>query len=403
MSIFSNIHSSIALPLIFMNALLTGCGGSSNSSSSNHQHDHSEHDHDEHSAALLVSHTNQTSLFVVEDGEIESTLIESAGVGSSLVRSDDGQFVAHIANNSIGFAYSDGSSDPIPLNYTLTGQSVIATAGHFSILNAGTSHLLPLSDLQALMNQQTTPTLETFDSHIQSAPLMLIDEGEELTLQFNGSHAQVYQEDVATMNSTACPQVSSLAQANEFAVFHCDTGNFTVQLQESELADDNHSATINAVDGSVANHWVAYDEIAVGFTEGGTQSRATILMHDDASDALITKHISTPSNQPICAAEIEPEHLSIILLTDRGEIFISTDHGDQFSSLALDEPVDCAQVNISTAADTIAIYNHAIKKLYEVDAHETSFHIHARHTFSSHTLADMTLMQARETHHEHDH
>jgi len=383
--------------------LISACGSSDDTAAP-------ADNHEEHDLKLLVSQTNNDSLSLVHDGELEAQDGNVAGNGATILLSGNGEFAATVSAGMVNFVHGgeheedhagesaeEEHEEAEILSYSLSGSQVINTMGHFSVLNAGTTTLVAYEQLEA-----TTPAVETIDVVGQAFPALVLEEAEEVVLVFANNTATVYEADVATNDTQACTNPTSAAQNAEYAVFSCDEGNFAVALEEGV---EDH--TIEFTDLTIAAHyaWLAQGEVVVGLDQ--TDKTQIRVIEHNASEELEVGTITTTNNT--CALALESVDGDILVLNDGGQ-FQALDHeGVVLNTIVLDESNSptCADLVMASAAKTALVVDNAAQKSYAIDVDVEDggsvYHIHERHDLMVNDVQSMVIFHDKKDAQAHDH
>ncbi len=387
--------------LVMLAGLISACGSSDNSSSAT--------GHEEHGHKILVSQVNSDSLSLVHEGVLEAQDGNVAGNGAIILLSGNGEFAATVSAGMVNFVHGgeheeghteesaeEENEEAEILSYSLSGNQVINTLGHFSVLNAGITTLVAYEQLEA-----TTPAVETIDVVGQTFPALVLEEAEEVILVFANNTATVYEDDVATNDAQACTAPTSAAQNAEYAVFSCDEGNFAVALEEGAT---DHTIEFTDLDTIGSYAWAAQGEVVVGLNQAD-KKQIRVVEHN-ASEELEVGTITTTDNT--CALALDSVDGDILLLNDNNQFQALNHEGTVLNTITLDDEIiqaSCSDLVLATAAKTALVVNNAAPKLYVIDmeAGATAYHIHERQILTVSDVQSMVIFHEKDDAQAHDH
>ncbi len=380
--------------LVMLAGLISACGSSDDTAAP-------ADEHEEHGHKILVSQTNSDSLSLVHEGELEAQDGNVAGNGATILLSGNGEFAATVSAGIVNFVHGgeheeEEHEEAEILSYSLSGNQVINTMGHFSVLDAGTTTLVEYEQLEA-----TTPAVETIDVVGQTFPALVLEEAEEVILVFANNTVTVYEADVASNDTQPCTNPTSAAQNAEYAVFSCDEGNFAVALEEG-VEDHTIEFTDLSIAGSYA--WLAQGEVVVGLNQ--TDKKQIRVVEHNASEELEVGTITTTHNT--CALALESVDGDILLLNDNNQFQALNHEGTVLNTITLDDETiqaTCSDLVLATAAKTALVVNNAAPKLYVIDmeAGATAYHIHERQILTVSDVQSMVIFHDKEDVQAHDH
>ena len=382
--------------ILLSTLILAACG-----SDDDHSHGGDEHAHDD---ALFISQSDTTALSVLEEG-VPANLEAAAAVnGASLLLSSTGEQVAIITDGQVQFAAhheeEEGEEEaheeeehelPELSETTVTGSNpvVVNTNGHFSVLVAGATQLVPFDALTAAGNQAEALGLAIAGN--EAYPALLLEEGTEtIALGFSATHATIFEDGVASedLNHTfACASVYSVAQNSEFAVISCDESNFTVKLEEGETDHTIEITELGNVDSNV--EWAYGGGVFVGYSADNGEffvlEEAVV-----AEEEVLTLEATLNVPDNFCAWGIDSLEAEIFALHTTGTAEAYLDiltHEGGSTSIQLDEtPIaaTCDDLRMATASQAVSVLDNNGAVVYEIDKEEgaAQYHIHGRETLS---------------------
>jgi len=409
---------------------LAACGSSSSNKSSNNDDDDHDHEHDH--GALIVSKASSTSLyqFHADDSAFEELEEGEAGVMSaSFVRSDNGEVAAILGGSSIQFVLQHEHDEeeheeeeheeeeheeeeheeaPEVISFSLSGDQVLATNGHFSVLNAGSSTLVELDelaeDVPATESTSSLSVTETF-------PALVLDEHEDdlIVMVFDGTNAYIYEG--ANLEQTyACANPSSAAQGHHSAIVSCDAGTLLVTFEEHDghLDFDTHTVTLN---GAASDYmWQATEHVFAGYVSGSTDFALIHIDHDDHSVEEIIQggdQDKADLSKNICSAGLEAEDGDFLFLLADGHFSAVDAEGELISNVVFDEAqaATCADSTIAISSKTAYVVDNSAMKVHEIDQDEgaTAYHVHESFDITASDVANTVILFHQEESEDHVH
>lgn len=403
----NNVSHLCAIGLV--SSMLAACGGGSSSNKKTTDDDH--HDH----GSLLISQASSTTISALDEGSLAAFDNTVAFNGATFVRSDNGEFAAIKGGETIYFAGEDGV-----LLKTIDGNEVLATNGHFSILQAGSSTLLEVESLE----EDTLETSSTAGLGLnENFPALMLDEDEEVKLLFVEGKAIVYEGDSASTAEIACTNPSAAAQAHHAAIVTCDEGVTLLQFEEDESTDTiSFEATLLNLDGTDSNYlWSSSEHVFAGYVPGSSDYALVHIEEHEAHSETETEakeaeyELIQPADEDahaftgvICEAGLEAEDNDFIFWLAGGEFVALTNEGELNKTIAVDTSSsnDCADYSLSLAAKVAYVLDNNAMKFYEIDVDEGAafYHIHETLDISVSDIADSVVLFHNEAGHgDHDH
>jgi hypothetical protein len=414
-SLFSRGQASIKTLAASVAAatLLTACGGGSSQSTSDTSEEH------EHTGRLLFSLSDSDTLMVFdqEENEFETLADSAAGNAASLLLADNGLSAAVLSNGIVNFVYSglhseeeeealveaEGEHDHEEAELlTLSLDSVSAmtsTQGHFSLLQNGSTVLLPAEDLEDTeldFENTTGPASQTY-------PGLVLDEEHELMLFFAAAKAQVYEAGAATGDEFSCSNPAASVQGTEFALVQCDEGVLTVKVEETETDHEIDSATLSALSSATQVRSNGHDFAAF-------DAASLWLIQEDDNEVLQAESVNLTGVSGICDAAFATEdEETLAVLNSAGYLHIIDAESGAESLIALDETVttnlSCDDLALANGPEGFMVADKNDGILYIIDAHDGSpYHVHSRYQDDTlTTLADAVFMHAIDAEHTHEH
>ena len=386
--------------LVMLAGLISACGSSDNNSSGE--------GHEEHGLKILVSQQNSDGLSLLEEGELEALAGNLAGNGASLLLADNGEFAAALSTNQVNFIHgaeheeeaaveaTEEHEEAELLAFSLAGTQVINSAGHFSILDAGSTSFVAYDQLE-----QATPEVETLNLGVtETFPALILEEAEEVFLVFADNTATVYEAGSATQDTQACSNPTSAIQNEEYAVFTCTQGSYAVALEEGA-----QEHTIEFTDLGISGDylWVNQGHVVVGLNQGNTQ-QLQVVEHNQA-EVLLASAINLADG--VCALALDSQDGDILVVNDNGQMLALDHEGETLTTISLDESNSpaCSHVKLSSAAKTALVLDNDAQKLYaiDVDVEGGSYHIHERNNVAVQDVQSMVIFHDKEDAQAHDH
>jgi len=385
--------------LVMLVGLISACGSSDNNGSGS--------GHEEHSLKVLVSQQNSAGLSLLEEGELEALAGSLAGNAASLLLADNGEFAAALSTSQVNFIHgaeheegaaeaAEGHEEAELLEFSLAGSKVINSAGHFSILNAGSTSFVAYDQLE-----QATPDIETLNLGVtETFPALILEEAEEVFLVFADNTATVYEAGSATQDTQACSNPTSAIQNEEYAVFTCTQGIYAVALEEGA---QEHTIEFTDLGLSGDYLWVSQGHVVVGLNQGNTQ-QLQVVEHNQAEE-LIASAINLANG--VCALALDSQDGDILVVNDNGQMLALDHEGETLATISLDESNSpaCSHVKLSSAAKTALVLDNDAQKLYaiDVDVEGGSYHIHERNNVAVQDVQSMVIFHDKEDAQAHDH
>lgn len=404
---------------------LTGCGGSSSSSSD----DEVTEEH-EHESSILISQTSTDTLSLLEDGELEALEGATAGNGATLVLGESGAYAAalnssesivnfihglHDEEEEEGEAEHDHEEEAHVLDFSLTGDKVITTDGHFAILNE-TTGITTFIEYDELEND--TPATEVVDLGVtETYPALMIDEDHEVVMVFDGINAKIY-EGLTEEASFACANPISHGQTDELVVVSCDEGALAVVIEEGESDEHTFTNPTLDLDGNEEGYiWRAQGHVIVGF-EPDTSHYAIVELNDDNGEIVLVQGSDTSAQaieRTICDIQFDSEEQDIFVLgagddTNEGDKLVVLGHeGELLKEETLNtlNNTDCGDLVMASASDNALVINNSVQKAYDIDAHEgDNYHVHSTYDLSilgESDIASVVIFHEKDEDADHDH
>lgn len=385
-------NASRLLATGFLASILAACGGSDSSSDDEHEHEH---------GSLLISQLNSNSVSIVDEGQLESFEDSLTFTSAMFVRSDNGEFAAIKGGSDIQFADEEGI-----LTTSVTGSEVIASNGHFSILNAGSTTFVEVEGLEDdMLESESTVNLgitETF-------PALLLDEADDVKLVFVGGEARVYEGEMDMSESFTCNNPSSVAQAHHSAVVTCDEGVTLLQHDEDTMGI-TYTITALDLDGTESDYvWQATEHVFAGYAPGTVNYALVHIEENGSTETILSSDASSETlASNICVAGIEVEDEDFLFWLDDGN-FVALDHeAELINRITVDTSTstDCSDYNMSTSEKTAFVLDNDAMRFYEIDVDEglTNYHIHESIEISISDIVDSVVLFHNEEgeHHDHD-
>jgi len=386
--------------LVMLAGLISACGSSDNNSSGE--------GHEEHGLKILVSQQNSDGLSLLEEGELEALAGNLAGNGASLLLADNGEFAAALSTNQVNFIHgaeheeeaaveaTEEHEEAELLAFSLAGTQVINSAGHFSILESGSTSFVAYDQLE-----QATPEVETLNLGVtETFPALILEEAEEVFLVFADDTATVYEAGSATQDTQACSNPTSAIQNEEYAVFTCTQGTYAVALEEGA-----QEHTIEFTDLSISGDysWVSQGHVVVGLNQGNT-NQLQVVEHDQ-TEALVASEINLTDG--VCALALDSQDGDILVVNDNNQMLALNHEGETLTTISLDESNSppCSAVKLASAAKTALVLDNDAQKLYaiDVDVEGGSYHIHERNNVAVQDVQSMVIFHDKEDAQAHDH
>lgn len=360
--------------LLILVGVLSACGGSD---SDGHDND-DDHDHEHAHGTLIVSQSGSNSLSIFDEGDLEPFEDTLSFTSATFVRADNGEFAAIKGGSEIQFVGEDGISE-----HSVMGSEVIATNGHFSILNAGSSTLVEVESLE----EEALESESTIDLGLTEVyPAVVLDETEEVLLVFVSGEAQIYEAEQDTTESFDCTNPSSVAQVHHSAIVTCDEGVTLVMFEED---DAGITYEISALDFNESNSnyvWLSTGHVFAGYAPG-TTNYALVHIEEDHSTEIIFSADSSASSlayglpAEICAAGIEPEDGDFLFLLSGGTFVALDSEAELINTIVLTDnstSTTCSDYTMSVTAKSAFILDNDAMIFYEVDvdADSSVYHVH---------------------------
>ena len=361
-------------------SLLVACG-SDNKSSSNGDGDDHDHEH----GALLVSQQNSTavSMFDEENADFDAFEGNSTITAAKFVRSDNGEFAALNGGTVVEFVGEDGF-----LQTTVTGDNVVATNGHFSILNNGMSSFV---EVEALEDDPETLALEAIsDLGITEAevyPALMLDEDESLVMVFVSDAAKIYGgEPVAQIGADIeCTDPVSTAQGHHAVIVTCSVeGVKLVQFED----EPSLSFTVSGEDVTGTNDsdylWTSTEHVFAGYAPG-TSNYDIIHVEEngDIDNVDVSADGALALTANICEASIEGEDEDFLFWLEGGTFAAANNEAVPISAtglVAVDDSssTDCSDYSFSVTEKVAFVFDNNAQKFHEIDIEEdaTFYHVH---------------------------
>lgn len=408
---------------------LTGCGSSSSDDSSDdHDHDH------EHESSILLSQTGTTALSLLEDGELEVLDDAAAGNGATLVLSENGAYAAALSSGTSTVNFIHGlheeeeeededhdeeeheHEEAHVLDFSLDGSQVITTNGHFAVLNSGSTTFVEYDELETI-----TEAPDAINLAVETYPALMIDEGHELVMVFDGTDAMFYEGTTEEANF-ACANPTSHGQTDELVVVSCDEGALAVVIEEDE-ATEEHTFTdsLLSLDGTASDYiWRAQGHVIVGFAPE-TTDYAIVELDDDAGEPVVVEGGDTGSvalSRNICDIQLDSEEQDVLVLvagdgTTAGDKLFVLDHEGEARNagvtLNTSTDTDCGDLVMASASKNALVVDNSAQIAYDIDAHEAdegsvNYHVHSEYDLTVDDVASVVVFhEMDEEDHDHDH
>jgi len=387
--------------LVMLAGLISACGSSSDNNNSGAGHE-------EHSLKILVSQQNSAGLSLLEEGELEALEGNLPGNDASLLLADNGEFAAALSTNQVNFIHgaeheeeaaveaTEEHEEAELLAFSLAGTQVINSAGHFSILDAGSTSFVAYDQLE-----QATPEVETLNLGVtETFPALILEEAEEVFLVFADNTATVYEAGSATQDTRACSNPTSAIQNEEYAVFTCTQGTYAVALEEGA---QEHTIEFTDLGISGDYSWVSQGHVVVGLNQGNT-NQLQVVEHNQTEE-LVASAITVTDG--VCALALDSQDGDILVVNDNNQMLALSHEGEIQTTISLDESNSpaCSQVKLASAAKTALVLDNQAQKLYaiDVDVEGGSYHIHERNNVAVQDVQNMVIFHDKEDAQAHDH
>ena len=397
---------------------LTACGGSSSSSD-----DTTETEEHEHDSSIFISQTDTTALSLLADGEL-AVLDDAAGNGATLVLGETGAYAAVLANTTVNFVHGlhdeeeeesdeEHEEEAHVLDYSLTGSQVITTGGHFAVLDAGTTTFIEYDELE-----NDTPATEVVDLGVtETYPALMIDEGHELVMVFDGTDAKLY-EDTTEEASFTCATPTSHGQTDELVVVSCGAGALALVIEEDETTEE-HTFTNSTLtlDGTASNYiWRAEGHVIVGFEPGTSNYAIVELDESGVTPSVVVVEGSDAGTveieRTICDIKLDSEEQDVFVLgagdtANAGDKLVVLSHeGELLQNVTLNELTDttCDDLVMTSASSNALVVNNSVQKAYDIDAHDSdNYHVHSEYDLLVDDIADVVIFHEKDEDADHDH
>ncbi len=363
-------------------SMIVACG-SDNKSSGGGDGDGDEHDH----GALIVSQKDSTEIAVFHEDEGEFDALDGAFslTAPSFVRSDNGEFAAsYVAGGSvIEFIGEDG------LLASETGSQVVATNGHFSILEGSSSKLIEVEALETDPENLASEAIEPSVAEVY--PALVLDEAEELVMVFVSGEARLYEGATQVVGDTIdCTDPTSTAQAHHAVMMTCDDGVYLVQFEDDPSISYTVTAQLDVTgdsDSEKAYVWSSTEHVFAGYAPG-TKDYDIIHIEDngDVDNIDTTADGAVVLNDNICVASIEAGDGDLLFWLEGGN-FAAADSDAQSVigttgniSISSSDSEDCSSYHMAVTAKVALVLDEVKNKFYELDVEEdegaTDYHLH---------------------------
>jgi hypothetical protein len=299
------------------------------------------------------------------------------------------------------------------LDYSLTGSQVITTGGHFAVLDAGTTTFIEYDELE-----NDTPATEVVDLGVtETYPALMIDEGHELVMVFDGTDAKLY-EDTTEEASFTCATPTSHGQTDEFVVVSCGAGALALVIEEDETTEE-HTFTNSTLtlDGTASNYiWRAEGHVIVGF-EPGTSNYAIVELDESGltPSVVVVEGSDTGTveiERTICDIKLDSEEQDVFVLgagdtANAGDKLVVLSHeGELLQNVTLNELTDttCDDLVMTSASSNALVVNNSVQKAYDIDAHDSdNYHVHSEYDLLVGDIASVVIFHEKDEDADHDH
>ncbi len=380
------------------------------------QRDQGEEEEHDHGTVLITQAANTSiSMFEEEERGLEALEGNLTTNGARFVQSDNLEFAAIIDGESIKFAGENG----LIAGKKLDGENVIASNGHFSILNAGSSTLLEVDSLEK-------DSLEPSDTSglgvTETFPALVLDEKDDVKLLFVNGDAVIYKANVAVADAGFdCANPSAVAQAHHAAVISCDEGATLLQFKE-EGGTFSYETTLLSLDGEGSDYiWSSTDHVIAGYVPG-TINYALIHIkeHSESEEASEEEFELIQGSDKdaealttnICTAGLEPADSAFLILQVDAEIikFTALDsEGVKNKNIFLTDEstsTECDDYSMPITADAAFVFDTAASYFYEIDVEEDDnlgkYHVHEQFKVSVSDIASSVILSHDEDGHSDD-
>lgn len=365
----------------FLSSLLIACGSDNNNSNSGG--DEEDNDHDHAHGALIISQDNSTavSLFDEEGGDFDAFDEASSTTAPRFVRSDNGEFAALTGGSVVEFVGEDGF-----LEASVTGSQVVATNGHFSILNGNQSSFVEVDELEGNPASLTEETISGLGiSETEVYPALMLDEDEDLVMVFVSGAAKLYEgANVVAGPAITCTNPSSTAQGHHAVMMTCDEGVQLVQFEEESSI--TYTITDITVTGANENAfiWTSTEHVFAGYAAGTTDYAIVHVEEDGTVDEVdVTASDALSLTDTICEAGVEGEDEDVLFWLSGGTFAAATNEAEPIGATGIIDVEDSMSTNCDDYSFTITekvafVFDNAAQKFHEIDIEEgaTFYHVH---------------------------
>ncbi len=349
-----------------LTSALVACGGDSDDN--DHEHEE-EHDH----GSLIISQTGSNSLSLLDEGELTAFEDVLAFTSATFIQSDNGEFAAIEGGSEIQFVSEEGISE-----HAIMGSEVVATNGHFSILDAGSSTLVAVESLEEVtLVTESTMSLGLTEVY----PALVLDELEEIRLVFVSGEARIYEGELDTTEFFSCTNPSSTAQAHHSAIVTCDEG-VTLVVFEEDTTGVTYTISSVTLDGSSSEYvWQSTEHVFAGYAPGSANYALVHVEEDLSTETILGSDVSTHAlSANICEAGIEQQDEDFLIWLSGGTFVALTNEGALINQIVIDTSTStaCSDYSLAITDKTALAIDNDAMMFYEIDVDEgaTVYHVH---------------------------